>query len=308
MLGTSLKGVELIKVIDGDTVKVVINGEQESLRLICLDTEEIRGGGSKPVTNAGKFASQWAKGFFGADDEGNPTADIRVDIEFDTNNPLPECLEKHRGNYGRLLCYVYKRGENYNLKAIEAGWSPYFVKYGRSRLYHGDFLAAEAAAQATGIGIWDPTINADGKFRDYSVLIPWWHLRDSVVQDYRQFGVQQNVRSVRLDYDQIVAAANNGDQLTVFCDLQGGINQWPGNGALIFAGSPQHKFNLWIPDRDSTTAQQILRLIDTRYTGYGRGYVYASGQASLFPPNERGKPQIVLTAVTQLADQPPSSS
>jgi micrococcal nuclease len=48
-----------------------------------------------------------------------------------------------------------------------------------------------------------------------------------------------------------------------------------------------------------------LRLIDTRYTGYGRGYVYVSGQASLFSPDERGKPQIVLTDVTQLADLPP---
>jgi hypothetical protein len=33
----------------------------------------------------------------------------------------------------------------------------------------------------------------------------------------------------------------------------------------------------------ATLAQQILRLVDTRYTGYGRGYVYVSGQASLFP-------------------------
>lgn len=305
MLGTSLKDVKLTKVVDGDTVKVDINGEEESLRLICLDTEETRRGGSKPVTNAGKLASQWAKRFFGTDDEGIPTSDIRVDIEFDTNDPLPDCLVKHRGNYGRLICYVYKQGENYNLKTVQEGWSPYFVKYGRSRLYHGAFLAAEAAAQAAGIGIWDPTVNAGGQSRDYQVLIPWWHLRDSVIQDYRQFGVQQDVLSVRLDYEKIVTAANNGDQITVFCDLQGGINQWPGDGALIFAGSPQHKFNLWIPDRDSTTAQHILRLIDTRYTGYGRGYVYVSGQASLYPPNERGKPQIVLTDMTQLADQPP---
>jgi len=26
------------------------------------------------------------------------------------------------------------------------GWSPYFVKYGRSRLYHGQFMEAEAQA------------------------------------------------------------------------------------------------------------------------------------------------------------------
>lgn len=305
MIGTALQNLKLTKVIDGDTVKVEIDGRQESLRLICLDTEESRSSGSsKPVTEAGKLASQWAKAFFSADDEGFPSRDIRVDIEFDTTDPLSVCFEKHRGNYGRLICYVYKEGENYNLKAVQEGWSPYFVKYGRSRLYHSEFLVAEAAAQANGFGVWDAAINAGGQSRDYVLLIPWWHLRDSVIQDYRQFGIHQGVKSVRLDYDQIVTAAINGNWATVFCDLQNGVSQWPGDGALIFAGSPQHKFNLWIPDRESAMAQQILRLLEKRYTGYGRGYVYVSGQASLYPPHQGGKPQIVLTDIAQLTDQP----
>jgi micrococcal nuclease len=63
MAGTLLKDVKLTNVVEGDTIKVDINGEQESLRLICLDTEETRSSGSKPVTNAGKLASQWAKMF-----------------------------------------------------------------------------------------------------------------------------------------------------------------------------------------------------------------------------------------------------
>lgn len=305
MIGTALNDLKLTKVVDGDTIKVDIDGKQESLRLICLDTEESRSsGGSKPVTQAGKLASQWAKAFFGVDEEGFPGSEIRVDIEFDTTDPLSVCFEKHRDNYGRLICYVYKGGENYNLRAVQGGWSPYFVKYGRSRLYHGAFLASEAAAQAKGLGVWDAAINAGGASRNYTLLIPWWHLRDSMIQDYRQFGIHQGVKSVRLDYNQIVAAATHGHRLTVFCDLQGGVSQWPGDGALIFAGSPQHKFNLWIPERESSMAQQIVRLIEKRYTDYGRGYVYVSGEASLFPPHEGGKPQIVLTAINQLADQP----
>ena len=305
MSGTKIEGLKLTKVIDGDTIKVQIQ-EEESLRLCCLDTEESWPGGSKPVTNAGKLASELAKNYFGVNKDGFPEGgDIIVDIEFDTNDPETVCLEKHRGNYGRLLCYVHKNSENYNLKAVTEGWSPYFVKYGRSRLYHEEFLAAEASAQSERKNIWDPQTNAGGNSRKYEELIPWWHYGDSIVQDYRKFGLHGGVKSVRLHYEDIVEAARSGSNLTALCDLQGGISKRPGNGALIYAGSIKHKFNLWIPDRNSQSARQILQLIETRYAGKGRGYLYVSGTASQYPPNQNGKPQIVLTSVEQLSDLPP---
>ncbi len=306
MPGTIMMDLKLTKVVDGDTVKVVINGKEESLRLCCLDTEESWAGGSKPVTNAGKLASKWAKEYFGVGEDGFPGDgnEIKVDVEFDTNDPVPECLKKHRGNYGRLICYVHKGGENYNLMAVENGWSPYFVKYGRSRLYHNEFMTREATAQSKALVIWDPATNAGGTSRNYKDLLPWWNLRDSVIQDYRRLGMQGGVQSVRLDYEDIVEAAKDGSDMTVLCDLQSGINKWPGDGALIYAGSLLYKFNLWIPDRDSQTSQAILNLINIRYSGSGRGYVYVSGKASVFPQNDNGKPQIVLNNVKQLSDSP----
>ena len=305
MAGTMLNDLKLVKVVDGDTIKVEIDGAVESLRLICLDTEESHHGGSKPVTNAGKLASSRARAYFGADSEGLPSGDVRVDVEFDTRDPLPVCMRIHRGNYGRLICYVHKEGDNFNLRMVQEGWSPYFAKYGRSRLYHEAFLTAEAEAQSKNLPIWDPETNAGGNRRDYAALIPWWYLRDNVVEDYRRYGIEAGAQSVRLNYDQIVEAAKAETDMTVFCDLQHGVNKWVGNGALIYAGSPAHKFNLWIPDRDSPSAQSILSLIETRYAGHGRSYVYVSGRATLYPPQENGKPQIVLTDVAQLSDLPP---
>ena len=300
-MGTRIEQLKLTKVVDGDTVKVELGGQEESLRLICLDTEESWAGGSKPVTPAGKAATRLARAFFDCDEDGLPRAEVRVDIEFDTSDPEHICLQRHRGNYGRLLCYVFKDGENYNLKAVRNGWSPYFVKYGRSRLYHEALTRAEAEAQAWSRFIWDPQTNAGGERRDYGSLIPWWHLRDGVVVDYRDRGIQAGALSVRLDYADIEVAAANEDRIAVFCDLQGGINRWPGEGALIFAGSPTHKFNLWIPDSTTEEAQALLRLVQTRYTGTGRGYVYVTGQAKRYG----GKPEIVLTAYDQLSDFPP---
>ncbi|MBF2074762.1 MAG: thermonuclease family protein [Synechococcales cyanobacterium C42_A2020_086] len=307
MKGTVIKNIPLKKVVDGDTIKVLLNNEEESLRFTCLDTEESQRGGNKPVTQAGLLASKWTKQYFGADEQGIPSGDVRVDLEFDTDDPVEVCLNKHRDNYGRLLCYVYKAGEpeNSNIRIVREGWSPYFVKYGRSRLYHHQFMEAEVEAQAQGRAIWNPATNAGGPSRDYSTLIPWWHLRDSVVQDYRYLGIQAGVLSVRLDYGHLLDAARAGNTVTLFCDLQAGINQWTGNGAVIYAGSKFQKFNLWIPDRDSEAAQTILQLIETRYANSGRGYVYVSGVVSLYPPSAEGKPQIVLTDVRQLADVPP---
>jgi micrococcal nuclease len=296
-MGTRIRNLQVTKVVDGDTIKVMIDGNEESLRLIDVDTEESHAGSSKPVTKAGQAASAMAKEYFTLS-EGEL---VHVDIEFDTNDPEHICLTKHRGNYGRLLCYVHKGDENYNLKLVKEGWSPYFVKYGRSRVHHNEFTIAEANAQAHNLNIWDADTNAGGKTRDYSTLLPWWTLRSLVLDDYRQTGVDAGVLSVRLDHETIKEAAEKEELITVLCDLQSGINKWTGGGALIYAGSIYHKFNLWIPDVADEEKTPLLQLIEKRYSGYGRGYVYVTGKAILY----NDTPEIVLTDIGQLSDFPP---
>jgi len=99
MNGTVINNLKLTKVVDGDTIKVMFDGEEDSLRLACLDTEEESWpGGSKPVTEDGRQASKWAKEWFSVYEEGVPNDEIVVDIEFDTSDPKSTCLHKHRGN------------------------------------------------------------------------------------------------------------------------------------------------------------------------------------------------------------------
>jgi micrococcal nuclease len=248
------------------------------------------------VTLAGKAASEMAKAYFA---EGGGLAS--VDLEFDTDDPVEVCLVEHRDNFGRLLCYVHKGEENYNLKLAREGWSPYFVKYGRSRLYDGAFMAAEAEAQAHNRVVWDPDFNGAGALREYDTLLPWWWFRAAIVEDYRRVAGSAEVLSVRLDYQRLLEAMNSGATVSVLCDLQGGVNRWTEDGAVVFAGSVQHKFNLWIPDARDEEKAPLIRLIERRYAGQGRGYVYVSGKVSEF----MGNPQIVLTDTEQLADSPP---
>lgn len=149
-LGTRKQNLQVTKVTDGDTIKVDIDGVVESLRLTCLDTEESQERGGKPKTNAGLDAKKFAEEFFTNDDGSH----VRVDIEFDTDDSFEICLKKHRDNFGRLLCYVHKDSQNYNLETIKQGYSPYFVKYGFSRTYHDSFTLAERDAQAKKQVIW----------------------------------------------------------------------------------------------------------------------------------------------------------
>jgi micrococcal nuclease len=296
VMATRIEGLPLLKVVDGDTVCVEVAGQRESIRIACLDTEESLAGSDKPVTRAGKLASAFAAEFF-ADGVGGLAP---VDLEFDTGDPVSAALVRHRDNFGRLLAYVHRGGVNYALEAVRQGWSPYFPKYGRSRVYHDAFLVAEAEAQAHRRGIWDPTINAGGPSRDYPALLPWWAMRAQIVEDYRRDGLAEGVKSVRLDYAEILAAAQAGERLTVLADLQNGIDKWAGEGAVVFAGSKFHRFNLWIPDVDAPEAQRVVQLIQTRYAGTGRGYVYVSGRAKMFAD----KPEMVLADIRQLADRP----
>ncbi len=306
MSGTRIVDLPVTKVTDGDTINVLLNGETEKLRLACVDTEESHAFGAtpdKPVTEAGKQAAAMAKDYF-ATPSGGLTP---VTLEFDTADSVEECLIKHRDNFGRLLCYVHKGTENYNLKLIQEGWSPYFEKYGRSRLYHAVLSAAEAEAQAHNRVIWDPATNCPGPSRPYDILRPWWSFRGGVVEDYRRAlaaGAATTVLSVRLDYQALRDAAGAGVAVTVLCDVQQGIQRWVGGGAVIWAGSPEHKFNLWIPDVETDSAQRLVRLIQLRYAGTGRrNYVYVSGTAELFGTT----PQIVLTSLDQLSDSPPGA-
>ncbi len=54
-----------------------------------------------------------------------------------------------------------------------------------------------------------------------------------------------------------------------------------------------------MPDAE-TDEMALKRLIEKRYAGLGRGYVYVSGKVEQY----KGKPQIVLKDIKQLSDFP----
>jgi micrococcal nuclease len=181
--------VEIEKVIDGDTIHVQRGGKLVKLRLESVDTEEKFNGGAdaasttKPSTVFGEECAAWAQRFFA--DLAKPGEKPKVGLFFHGGH---ERLD----NYGRLLCHVVlPDGADYNLMLVELGKSPYFNKYGNSESFHEAFVAAQKAARAKELGIWNPKTNqpatagAPSAKRPYEKLLPWWDARATAIDAFR---------------------------------------------------------------------------------------------------------------------------
>lgn len=131
----------VIKVIDGDTVAVSMNGVSEIVRLIGVDTPET----VDPRTTVqcfGKEASEMTMQLLSGK---------RVSLEFDATQGV-------RDKYNRLLAYVFREdGLFVNQYLIENGYAHEYT-YSIPYTYQSAFVAAERAAQIGDRGLWAPGI------------------------------------------------------------------------------------------------------------------------------------------------------
>lgn len=131
-----LQTVELQRVIDGDTIKIIRNGEKETVRLLLIDTPETK----KPnfcVQPFGKEASQRMKEL---------VENGLVEIELEPN--------QERDKYGRLLAYVYVDGESVQETLLEEGYARLAYIYKDQYIHLKEYKEAEKQAKKKGIRIW----------------------------------------------------------------------------------------------------------------------------------------------------------
>ncbi len=128
------------KVVDGDTLKVTLNGAEETLRLIGINTPEVTSGVTKEQC-FGPEASAFMKSLLPAGTE--------VQLESDPT-------QDERDRYDRLLVFAFKDEENVNQTMIEQG---YAFEYTFNKPYHYQvqFLAAQTLAHSQQRGLWSPT-------------------------------------------------------------------------------------------------------------------------------------------------------
>jgi endonuclease YncB( thermonuclease family) len=127
----------VLRVVDGDTIHVMLDGNEETIRYVGIDTPERRQPGYRAATAANRSYV-----------EGQ-----RVLLEQDVT---------HRDNFGRLLRYVYlEDGTFVNAEMVAQGWAQP-VNYGRDTAYAEEFLALAIDAAANKRGFWSGTSPVDG--------------------------------------------------------------------------------------------------------------------------------------------------
>jgi micrococcal nuclease len=298
LFGTPITAT-VVRAIDGDTIRLKSDGREESVRLLALDTEESNRGSNKPVTPWGQKAKEAAQAAF--------PAGSTVTLEFPGQEPVQECWEKHRDNYGRLLGYVHKDGADMQEHMIHEGYSPYFVKYGYADFsaYHARYMAAERMAQTAHRGLWDQFTVNGFEARNYAVLGVWWHFRAEAIEDYRAAKLANPaLLESRRDYLQLMELAKQETVATVFTELR--EYRMAGPHVVVTIGSFQQPFQVFIPN-GIEKGQDILRLLDNRYiardeTHPRRGYAYVRGPMKLY----HGQPELVVTTSEQISDSPMS--
>lgn len=124
-------------VVDGDTIKVVRGNEQETLRLIGIDTPETVDP-RKPVQCFGKEASTKAKSLLSGKS---------VRLEADPT-------QGERDKYQRLLRYVFlEDGTSFNKLMISEGYA-YEYTYNTPYKYQSEYKQAQKEAETNKRGLW----------------------------------------------------------------------------------------------------------------------------------------------------------
>lgn len=127
----------VVSVVDGDTIKVNMDGTTETLRLIGIDTPESVHP-TKPVECFGIEASNRAKELLNGK---------KVKLEKDPS-------QGERDKYGRLLVYVIMEdGVNFNKKMIKDGYA-YEYTYNTPYKYQAEFKQAQVDAKNNKRGLW----------------------------------------------------------------------------------------------------------------------------------------------------------
>ena len=128
--------VTLVKTIDGDTIKVRLNGKVETVRYLLIDTPESK----KPRTCVQPFALE----AFARNDELVKGGTLTIESE----------QENSRDTYGRLLAYVYVDGYSVQETLLKEGFARvgYIINppYKYLTLYKRD----EDLAKRSGVNIW----------------------------------------------------------------------------------------------------------------------------------------------------------
>ncbi|MGQ4664896.1 thermonuclease family protein [Metabacillus halosaccharovorans] len=132
---STLLDAEVTKVVDGDTLHVMISGKKETIRLLLVDTPETVHP-TKQVQPFGPEASNYMK-------EKLNGEEVQVELGIG-----------ERDKYGRLLAYVYHDNQMINKLLLEKGLARVAYVFEPNTKYIDEFNEIQKQAQNEQVGIW----------------------------------------------------------------------------------------------------------------------------------------------------------
>lgn len=134
--------------VDGDTIVVNMNGKDETIRMIGVDTPETHHP-SKPVQCYGPAAAAYTQNLIG---------DQKVRLEADPTN-------QNRDRYNRLLRYVYlSDGRMVEEELIRNGYGFAYTSFPFTK--KEAFVQLEEQAKSANKGLWgNCTVTIDGDYK-----------------------------------------------------------------------------------------------------------------------------------------------
>lgn len=133
----------MIRVVDGDTVEVRLNGETEDVRLVGIDTPEVFGseecGGQEASASARDLLPEGSK--------------VRL---------ISDPTQDNRDRFDRLLRYVERNGEDVNRAQIARGWADVYVFGSNPFRRVKPYRSARKDAKRNDHGVWS---QCGGEFR-----------------------------------------------------------------------------------------------------------------------------------------------
>ncbi len=148
-IGYTYDKATVVRVVDGDTLKIEMNGHEEAVRLIGIDTPESKinkkakkdsmksNQDVETITSMGKEAARYVRSLVRKGD--------MVGIEFDV---------QRRDKYNRLLVYAYlSDGKMLNEEIVKAGYAN-IMTYPPNVRYQDRFVRAFREARDTRRGLY----------------------------------------------------------------------------------------------------------------------------------------------------------
>lgn len=286
-------------VVDGDTIRIT---GQPAVRVLCVDTEETYKRPEDRAAAEANFAA-YAKAMRGTHPRprkfGTPAGEAAKVFFVELMQGVTHVrLERDELGapeadlYGRRLAHVFlikPTGDVLLTEAlIQAGHSPYFVKYGGSARFDARFRAAEKAAREAKRGVWGT--EGPAHYPDYPERLVWWHAREAQIKAWRLLRTKPDHVSLGEPTTATKLKSRVGKSVVVFGLFSRVIETRDKSRMIMFLANERRRGLPVVFFDKAEYAKLDLEALESRY-------ITVRGSLSLY----KGSPQMVVERADQIS-------